>query len=56
MIKKLLKFAISLAAIKWLAKKMSHHHSNNGKQVEPLRRNWDAKWKRRKWVSRYFFC
>jgi len=36
MIKKLLKFAISLAAIKWLLKKMSHHHGDNGKQVEPL--------------------
>ena len=31
MIKKLLKFAISLAAIKWLLKKMSHHHGNNEK-------------------------
>jgi len=36
MIKKLLKFAISLAVIKWFLKKMSHHHGNNGKQGEPL--------------------
>gem|GEM_PF-2645691 len=36
MIKKLLKFVISLVAIKWLAKKMSLHHCNKGKQMEPL--------------------
>jgi len=34
--KETIKNAISLAAIKWLLKKMSHHHSNNGKQVGPL--------------------
>jgi len=34
--KKTIKICISLVAFSWLAKKLSLHHSNNGKQVEPL--------------------
>jgi len=36
MIKKLLKFVISLVAFSWLAKKMRVREKNNEKQVEPL--------------------
>jgi hypothetical protein len=44
-IKKLLKFAITMLAISWFAKKMHHHCYCNEKQMEPLttklRRNMD---------------
>jgi hypothetical protein len=36
MIKKLLKFAVGLAAIKWIAKKVNPQQNENGKQVEPF--------------------
>jgi hypothetical protein len=39
MIKKLLKFAVSLAAIKWIAKKMSPQQNKKEKQMEPAKRN-----------------
>jgi hypothetical protein len=39
MIKKLLKFAVSLAAIKWIAEKMSPQQNKKGKQMEPAKRN-----------------
>jgi hypothetical protein len=39
MIKKLLKFAVSLAAIKWIAKKVSPQQNRKGKQIKPAQRN-----------------
>jgi hypothetical protein len=38
MIKKLLKFAVSLAAIKWITKKLSPQQNKKGKQMEPAQR------------------
>jgi len=43
MIKKLLKFAVGLAAIKWIAKKVSPQQNKKGRQMEPAQRNLNAK-------------
>ena len=37
MIKKLLKFAIGIIALSWIAKKM-HHQRHEGKKIEPITR------------------
>ena len=52
MIKKLLKFIISLVAFSWLAKKLSLHHCNKGKQMEPLMTKLRRRMEYRKWGKR----